>query len=105
MKVMMSHDYKTDFNLLKQYLKKEIPYIGMLGPKKRFLKMQEELNEIGETTNLDELANLFAPVGIDIGAESPEEIALSVASEIIAVFRERNGGFLRRREGSIHERL
>lgn len=103
--VMMSHDYKTDFNLLKKYLKKNIPYIGMLGPKKRFLKMQEELNESGETVNLDALPNLFAPVGIDIGAESPEEIALSVASEIIAVFRERNGGFLKSREGSIHERL
>jgi len=103
--VMMSHDYKTDFNLLKKYLKKDIPYIGMLGPKKRFLKMQEELNEVGEKVNLDSLPNLFAPVGIDIGAESPEEIALSVASEIIAVFRERNGGFLRQREGSIHERL
>ena len=103
--VMMSHDYKTDFSLLKKYLKRKIPYIGMLGPKKRFLKMQEDLNELGETINLDELPNLFAPVGIDIGAESPEEIALSVASEIIAVFRERNGGFLRQRKGSIHERL
>ncbi|MGK0364312.1 MAG: xanthine dehydrogenase accessory factor [Saprospiraceae bacterium] len=103
--VMMSHDYNTDFNLLKKYLKKDIPYIGMLGPKKRFLKMQDELNEAGETINLNDLPNLFAPVGIDIGAESPEEIALSVAGEIIAVFRERNGGFLRRREGSIHERF
>lgn len=103
--VMMSHDYKTDFNLLKKYLTKDIPYIGMLGPKKRFLKMQEDLHQQGEIVNLDELPNLFAPVGIDIGAESPEEIALSVAGEIIAVFRERNAGFLRNREGSIHERL
>ena len=103
--VMMSHDYKTDFNLLKEYLHKDIPYIGMLGPKKRFLKMQEELTEAGKTIKLEDLPNLFAPVGIDIGAESPEEIALSVASEIIAVFREREGGFLRNRVGSIHERL
>ncbi len=103
--VMMSHDYKTDFNLLKKYLTKEIPYIGMLGPKKRFLKMQEDLNDAGEIIDLDKLPNLFAPVGIDIGAESPEEIALSVAGEIIAVFRKRNAGFLKNRAGSIHERL
>lgn len=103
--VMMSHDYKTDFNLLKKYLKKNLPYLGMLGPKKRFIKMQDELTAAGENINLEELPNLYAPVGIDIGAESPEEIALSVAGEIIAVFRQRNGGFLRERKGSIHERI
>jgi len=103
--VMMSHDYKTDFELLQQYLKKDIPYIGMLGPKKRFLKMQDELIALGETVVLDDLPNLHAPVGVDIGAESPEEIALSIAAEIIAVFRKREAGFLRHREGSIHERI
>lgn len=103
--VLMSHDYKTDYEILRQYLKKEVPYIGMLGPRRRFVKMQNDLITNGEKVELEKLPHLYAPVGIDIGAESPEEIALSIASEIIAVFRNRDGGLLRDRKGSIHERI
>ncbi len=102
--VLMSHDYKTDFTLLKEYIKKDVPYIGLLGPKKRMQKMQDELIKSGTNIDLHQLPNLFSPVGLDIGAENPEEIALSIASEIIAVFRNRNGSFLKNRQGSIHER-
>jgi xanthine/CO dehydrogenase XdhC/CoxF family maturation factor len=100
--VLMSHDYKIDLYLLKEYIQKDVPYIGLLGPKKRMQKMQGELISHGIDINLSNCANLFSPVGLDIGAESPEEIALSIASEIIAVFREREGGFLKERQGSIH---
>lgn len=102
--VLMSHDYKTDLTLLKEYIKMDIPYIGLLGPKKRMLKMQDELINEGLKINLEASTNLYSPVGLDIGAESPEEIALSISAEIIAVFRERDGHFLRKRKGSIHER-
>lgn len=102
--VLMSHDYKTDLTLLKEYITKKIPYIGLLGPKKRMLKMQDEMAEKGEMVDLEKLENLYSPIGLDIGAESPEEIALAIAAEIIAVFRERNSGFLKHRIGSIHER-
>ncbi len=102
--VLMSHDYKTDLALLQQYLQWEAPYIGLLGPKKRMMKMQKELEEKGMPIKLEEKINLYAPVGLDIGAESPEEIALSIAAEIIAVFREREGSYLRKRKGTIHER-
>lgn len=102
--VLMSHDYKTDFTLLQKYLQLKVPYIGLLGPKKRMMKMQNELEETGVYVKLKEQINLYAPVGLDIGAESPEEIALSIAAEIIAIFRERKGGYLRRRKGTIHER-
>ncbi len=103
--VLMSHDYKTDLALLQEYIKIDIPYIGLLGPKKRLLKMQDELAENDTEVNLEQLPNLYAPIGLDIGAESPEEIALSIAAEIIAVFREREGYFLRKRTGTIHERI
>lgn len=102
--VLMSHDYKTDLTLLKEYLKLDISYIGLLGPKKRMLKMQDELIDNGIDIDLEKKENLYSPVGLDIGAESPEEIALAIASEIIAVFREREGGYLRKRQGSIHKR-
>lgn len=102
--VLMSHDYKTDLNLLKEYIHFDVPYIGLLGPKKRMFKMQDDFIDHGLDIDLDKLPNLYSPVGLDIGAESPEEIALSIVSEIIAVFRERNGGCLRYRKGSIHKR-
>lgn len=100
--VLMSHDYKTDLKLLKAYLNKKMPYLGLLGPKKRMLRMQKDLTEARITVDLESLPHLYAPIGLDIGAETPEEIALSIAAEIIAVFRERDSGFLKNRKGSIH---
>lgn len=102
--VLMSHDYKTDLDLLGYFLTLEIPYIGLLGPRKRMIKMQDELNQNGSAIQLDQLPHLFAPVGLDIGAESPEEIALSIAAEIVARHRNRHGQPLKKRTGPIHER-
>jgi len=62
------------------------------------------LEENGNPIDLENINIFFSPIGLDIGAESPEEIALSVAAEIIAHFRERGGGFLKYRKGTIHER-
>lgn len=103
--VLMSHDYKTDLTLIQHFLNTSVPYIGLLGPKKRMIKMQNELKEAGSPlADLESRTNLFAPVGLDIGAESPEEIALSIAAEIITTMRHRDGGALRKRIGPIHER-
>lgn len=99
--ILMSHDYKTDLTLLQHYLEKDLPYIGLLGPKKRMDKMQ---NELKTTIDLSSRPNIFGPVGLDIGAESPEEIALSIVSEIIATLRNRDGSSLRNRVGPIHLR-
>jgi len=102
--VLMSHDYKTDYNLLKHFINADVNYIGLLGPKKRMLKMKKELIEEGINIDLESMGNLFSPVGLDIGAESPEEISLSIASEIITTLRQRKGTPLRARQGPIHER-
>ena len=97
--VLMSHDYNWDKTLLPKILEQKPSYVGMLGPKKRMQKMQKELNN-----SLDQVSFFYSPVGLDIGAESPEEIAISICSEIIATFRNRDGKALREREGTIHER-
>ena len=102
--VLMSHDYKWDMQILQLFQKQNPPYMGMLGPKKRTIKMQDELQEEGIAIDLENINTFFSPIGLDIGAESPEEIALSVAAEIIAHFRERGGSFLKYREGTIHVR-
>ncbi len=102
--ILMSHDYKTDFELLRHFLEKDVPYIGLLGPRKRMIKMQNELIDEGTNIDLTSLNNLYAPVGLDVGAESPEEIALSIAAEIVTTLRGREGTPLRTRKGPIHER-
>jgi xanthine dehydrogenase accessory factor len=98
--VLMSHDYNWDKAMLPHVLKKKPRYIGMLGPKKRAIKMQTELGDI----DLESLPNFFSPIGLDIGAETPEEIALSVIAEIIAFFRDKKGASLKYKVGSIHDR-
>lgn len=102
--VLMSHDYDKDMRMLEQFMSHNPPYMGMLGPKKRMIKMENDLKKTMPDINLDALHYFYSPVGLDIGAESPEEIALSITAEIIAVFRGRQGSYLKHREGTIHER-
>lgn len=102
--VLMSHDYDKDMRMLQQFMSHNPPYMGMLGPKKRMIKMQNDLQKTKPELNLDALHYFYSPVGLDIGAESPEEIALSITAEIISVFRGRQGSYLKHREGTIHER-
>jgi len=98
--LLMSHDYNWDKAVLPIFARKKPGYMGMLGPKKRYLKMRDDLQEI----NLDDIPFLFSPTGLEIGAESPNEIALSIAAEIVAVMRNKAGGSLKWKEGTIHDR-
>lgn len=100
--VLMSHDYKVDLRVLPHFLATNVPYIGLLGPKKRLLKMEAALLEAGHPYPISEHPRLYGPTGLDIGAATPEEIALSITAEIVAVFRQRSGQFLRLRNGSIY---
>ena len=101
--VLMSHDFDWDRRMVEHFLPLQPAYFGMLGPRKRAVKMDALLREHGDLRLL-EYPNLYSPVGLDVGAETPEEIAASLTTEIIAVFRGRNGGMLRERIGSIHVR-
>lgn len=102
--ILMAHDYKTDYANLQQLIMSPAPYIASLGPRKRFDKMIGELkaNRI-EFTSV-ELHRIFAPCGLEIGANTPEEIAMSLFSEILSVFSGNEGGMLRDKVGPIHER-
>jgi xanthine dehydrogenase accessory factor len=102
--VLMSHDYKTDKINLPKALKTGAFYVGMLGPRVRSEKIFNELAEEGNPVTEERLGRIYAPAGLDIGAVSPEEIALSIIAEIKAVFSKREGGFLRLRQTAIHER-
>ncbi len=102
--VIMTHNYARDRYVLHALLTSEVFYIGALGPKRRTDDLLAELAAEGQTFSNEQLARLFAPVGLDIGADTPEGIALSIVGEIQSVLRSRNGGNLRDREGSIYDR-
>lgn len=101
--ISMCHDYETDYRNLQMLLKTNIKYIGLLGPKKRTIKMYDRMAEEGTplTTKQEEL--IYSPVGLDIGAATPEEIALSVCAEIRAFFSGRDGNRLKFRPKPIYE--
>jgi len=100
--VLMTHNYRYDLDMLKALLPLPIPYVGVLGPRKRLDRMMAELHQAGIAYNGQVLAKLHGPTGLDIGAETAEEIALSVLSEVQAVLAGRQGGLLRDRQGGIH---
>ncbi|MEJ2585075.1 MAG: XdhC family protein, partial [Robiginitalea sp.] len=102
--ILMSHDYKTDLANLKELIKSPAPYIGSLGPRKRFEKMLGQLNTEGIEFSGEEMARIYAPCGLEIGANTPEEIAASIFSEILSAFSGKPGGMLREKSGPIHER-
>jgi xanthine/CO dehydrogenase XdhC/CoxF family maturation factor len=106
--LLMSHNYVHDQTMLKFLLASPARYIGVLGPRKRTERMLQELAARGEydvALKDGDSARLYAPVGLDIGANTPAEIALSVIAEMRAVIAARDGGQLRRRgHAPIHER-
>jgi xanthine/CO dehydrogenase XdhC/CoxF family maturation factor len=100
----MSHNYEYDRDVLKKLLKSETPYIGILGPRKRFDKMLTEFSKADIMLSPKDMHRIHSPIGLDIGAEAPDEIAVSIIAEIQSKFANRSGGFLKYRTGPIHQR-
>ncbi|MDQ0993760.1 XdhC family protein [Streptomyces sp. V3I7] len=84
---VLTHDAKFDVPLLRLALRLPVAYVGALGSRRTHLDRLRRLREAGVTEG--ELARLRSPIGLDLGARTPEETALSIASEIVA---ERRGG-------------
>jgi xanthine/CO dehydrogenase XdhC/CoxF family maturation factor len=76
----------------------------MLGPKKKLDRMLNELKQDGMQLDDAMLAKVFGPTGLEIGAETPEEIALSIIAEIQAVLEGKTGGMLKHKSDVIHDR-
>ncbi|SIN99551.1 XdhC family protein [Chitinophaga niabensis] len=102
--VLMTHNYNYDKALLKALIAMPVNYIGMLGPRKKLSRMLTEFEEEGTKVTEEQLSRVYSPVGLDIGAETAEEIALAVLAEIKAVFAGRSGVYLRSFTGKMHER-
>lgn len=102
--VLVTHNYNYDKGVLKYLLPLNIFYIGILGPKKKLTVMLHDLKKEGIEYTDHMLDKVYGPTGLDIGAETPDEIALSMIAEIQAVFQKKHGGSLRDREDVIHDR-
>jgi hypothetical protein len=102
--VMMTHNYNYDLTMLKALLTCNTPYIGMLGPRKKLERMLDELRAGGMVITEEMLAKVYGPSGLEIGAETPEEIAMSIIAEIQGVLTGTKGGQLKLKQDVIHAR-
>jgi xanthine dehydrogenase accessory factor len=98
--IVKSHNFGRDFVALAKLLPLNLRYVGLIGPKKRRDELLNGLLEIG----ISMTPGFFAPAGLDLNAETPEEIALGVVSEIQRVFAHGSGQSLRDRKQPIHDR-
>lgn len=94
--VVQTHSLAHDREWIRALLALPIPYLGLLGPGTR---RNELLRELGSQPG----DRLFAPVGLDIGADGPEQVAVSIVAELLAVHTGRTPSHLRDRTGAIHD--
>lgn len=97
---VLTHDPKFDLPLLEVALRIDVGYVGAMGSRRTHDQRMEQLREAGLTD--DELARLSSPIGLDLGARTPEETAVSIAAEIISLHWGGDGTRLSDREGPIH---
>lgn len=100
--VLMNHNYARDLKFLLAIKDKDPVYIGLLGASKRREKLFHELIEHYPEINDSLLDKIYGPAGLNIGAETPQEIAVSILSEILAVTRGKKMFSLREIQGRIH---
>jgi xanthine dehydrogenase accessory factor len=103
--LVMTHNFGRDLLALDRLLPLQLRYVGLLGPRKRHAELLARLSEYRPLDFDAEVKTLFAPAGLDIGSEAPEEIALSIVSEVAAVLSDRCGGFLRERRSDNHRTI
>ncbi|AUC85332.1 XdhC and CoxI family protein [Polaribacter sp. ALD11] len=100
--VLMNHSYVQDLKYLVQLSKYQPKYIGILGAPNRREKLFDELFEFSPETTEEFLDCIYTPAGLNIGAKTPEEIAISIIAEILSVIREKKSFPLRDLQGKIH---
>ena len=99
---VLTHDHKFDVPAVVAALRTRVGYLGAMGSRRTDAERRQRLRDAGVTD--DQLARLMAPIGLDIGARTPEETAVSICAEIIALRTGRRPPSLRDTEGPIHAR-
>ena len=93
--IVKTHSLAHDREWVRRLVGTGVAYIGVLGPRAR---VEEILRQVGAAHD----GRVFGPVGLDVGAEGPEQVAMSIVAELLAVRSGRAPGHLRQREGAIH---
>ena len=103
--ILMTHNYLRDREVLKQLLTSsaQFMYLGALGPRVRTEQMLSEIQAGGVTLSPERIAQVHTPIGLDLGADAPAEIALAVLAELLAVRNRRDAIPLRDKKGRIHK--
>ena len=102
---LMTHNYNYDKAVLKALVQKDCGYIAMLGPRKKLDRMLDEFTEEGLHLTDEQRSHIHSPAGLDIGAETPEEIAVSIIAEIKTVLSGRQGQMLKANRETIHSHV
>jgi xanthine dehydrogenase accessory factor len=100
--VLLSHNYAYDLAALQTLLASPAPYIGLLGPRLKAQRLLDELDTAPVALVEQLRQRLHSPIGLDLGSETPEEIALAIVAEIQAQHSGRQGRPLRERAGTVH---
>jgi len=100
--VIMNHHLERDRESLRYAVESTAAYIGVLGPRSRYARLLGGLREEGYVPDAEKLSRVRNPVGLALGAETPEEIAMSILGEMLALQRGFDGGFLHGRETTLH---
>jgi xanthine dehydrogenase accessory factor len=95
--VVMTHSLHRDTDWVRRLIGTDVPYVGVLGPRARTARILDGLGAARQE-------RLFGPVGLDLGADGPEQVALSIVSEVLAVCTGREPGHLRERAVAVHAR-
>lgn len=101
--VLMTHNYARDLKFLIRLQSADIIYLGILGSSKRREQLKNDLFNYSSDINTEILESIYSPAGLNIGAVTPEEIALSILAEIMSVFRNKEVVSLRELKHSINK--
>jgi xanthine/CO dehydrogenase XdhC/CoxF family maturation factor len=101
--VVMNHRYVYDRPVLRDLLARPLAYLGLLGPRRRSERILADLRVADPSIAAEAAGRLHAPTGLDLGADGPAEVALSIVAEMRAELAGRTGGRLRDRQQPIHE--
>ncbi|BAS27001.1 hypothetical protein LIP_1144 [Limnochorda pilosa] len=100
--VVLTHHFQRDVRWLKRLFASPVPYVGVLGPRSRAEQLLAHLRREGDAPGQQDLARLYAPVGLDLGGEGAGAVALAVVAEAAALHHGREARHLRDRQGALH---
>ncbi len=101
--LVMTHDFEADATLLPGLLARKPAFVGLLGPRRRTMRLIEQLHSREMLPDPAVLNRVQTPLGVDLGGEAPGEVALSVVSGVLAAKNERDGGLIQAGDTPIHD--